>query len=755
MVVAQRTRVLYGLMIFMACVFMLTIVLGTAYGFPGFASDCVVERSDCQRVIDSLVDAGGTSCQVCHVNSNGGQPWNAYGLTLHLNGVDFAAAEGVDSDGDGSTNLSEIQFDPAGPYGAQPGWTEDAGADPGNVSCFEIQIPGEEPQIICETIDPPSTAGPLDPTVVAVCGNEIIEATEDCDDGNTEDGDCCDAQCQFEPADSECPDGDLCNGDETCDGAGSCQAGTPLNCIDELACNGVESCDSLTGCLPGNPVDCPDGQICEEPEGVCVTPPECEINADCDDGVFCNGVETCNAGTCGAVSACPPFTDGCVVRNADCDEENDTCIDVANDDDCIDDSLCTEDICNAETGQCENPPVDCGDGIDCTDDLCNEDTGECMNDPNDANCQDDGFFCTGQEICDPATGCLSEGDPCPEGTVCNDNSDTCVEITDCGNGIPETGEDCDDGNVLDGDCCSANCTFEAEGSSCEDEEFCNGEETCDGAGLCLAGTEVDCSDGVDCTIDSCDEINDVCVNTPDDNNCPDDQLFCNGQEICDPEDGCVSSGDPCFGEICNEDDDACEQLECVTDTDCDDGLFCTVNSCDTETNTCVAVSACPPGINGCIDVNAICDEENDTCRDVPNDEACDDNSLCTEDICNAETGECENPPVECGDGIDCTDDLCDEETGECISVPNDANCEDDGLFCTGPEICHPVNDCMSAGDPCDGQSCNEENDTCEPVDGKVTICHIPPGNPNKMKTLTIGADSVPDHLGHGDTLGPC
>lgn len=39
--------------------------------------------------------------------------------------------------------------------------------------------------------------------------------------------------------------------------------------------------------------------------------------------------------------------------------------------------------------------------------------------------------------------------------------------------------------------------------------------------------------------------------------------------------------------------------------------------------------------------------------------------------------------------------------------------------------------------------------------GKVTICHIPPGNPGNRKTLEVGASAVPAHMGHGDTMGPC
>jgi len=43
----------------------------------------------------------------------------------------------------------------------------------------------------------------------------------------------------------------------------------------------------------------------------------------------------------------------------------------------------------------------------------------------------------------------------------------------------------------------------------------------------------------------------------------------------------------------------------------------------------------------------------------------------------------------------------------------------------------------------------------EPYDDKVTICHIPPGNSSKPKTLRVAAAAVPAHLAHGDTLGAC
>ncbi|HKZ86125.1 MAG TPA: DUF5666 domain-containing protein [Anaerolineae bacterium] len=39
--------------------------------------------------------------------------------------------------------------------------------------------------------------------------------------------------------------------------------------------------------------------------------------------------------------------------------------------------------------------------------------------------------------------------------------------------------------------------------------------------------------------------------------------------------------------------------------------------------------------------------------------------------------------------------------------------------------------------------------------GKVTICHIPSGNPDARHTIEVDQPAVATHLGHGDYLGPC
>ncbi len=40
-------------------------------------------------------------------------------------------------------------------------------------------------------------------------------------------------------------------------------------------------------------------------------------------------------------------------------------------------------------------------------------------------------------------------------------------------------------------------------------------------------------------------------------------------------------------------------------------------------------------------------------------------------------------------------------------------------------------------------------------DGKVVICHIPPGNPSNKHTITISRSALKAHLAHGDTIGLC
>jgi len=75
------------------------------------------------------------------------------------------------------------------------------------------------------------------------------------------------------------------------------------DCDDALVCNGVETCDGGTGmCTSGTPVTCDDdndctADVCGEPTGTCSFTPVADGSA-CDDGVTCSIPDTCEAGVC-------------------------------------------------------------------------------------------------------------------------------------------------------------------------------------------------------------------------------------------------------------------------------------------------------------------------------------------------------------------------------------------------------------------------------------------------------------------------
>jgi len=60
----------------------------------------------------------------------------------------------------------------------------------------------------------------------------------------------------------------------------------------------------------------------------------------------------------------------------------------------------------------------------------------------------------------------------------------------CGDGLRNLGEQCDDGNTLNGDCCSSTCEFESAGTACAGT-VCT-VNTCDGAGGCAHTVPTGC-----------------------------------------------------------------------------------------------------------------------------------------------------------------------------------------------------------------------------------------------------------------------
>jgi cysteine-rich repeat protein len=78
-------------------------------------------------------------------------------------------------------------------------------------------------------------------TSCGVCGNGVLEGDEECDDGNTVAGDCCDKSCHFEPAGSACQDADDVCSTGTCDDEGDCDSDEKpsIGCREPVAAGGA------------------------------------------------------------------------------------------------------------------------------------------------------------------------------------------------------------------------------------------------------------------------------------------------------------------------------------------------------------------------------------------------------------------------------------------------------------------------------------------------------------------------------------
>jgi hypothetical protein len=163
--------------------------------------------------------------------------------------------------------------------------------------------------------------------------------------------------------DPQCNDGNACTND-VCS-SGTCQhTDVSAACNDGLFCDGVETCNPASGCQAGTPPATNDGIACttdacnEATDTVTHTP----NNAACSDGAFCNGAEVCNA-TLGCQAGTPPATSDGIACTVDaCNEANDTITHAPNNAACDDANACTTDTCVAGTGcsyvqTCASAPI--------------------------------------------------------------------------------------------------------------------------------------------------------------------------------------------------------------------------------------------------------------------------------------------------------------------------------------------------------------------------------------------------------------
>ncbi len=663
----------------------------------------------------SVTPTGGGYCGQHTLSCTSGTVIDCTGADISLLDTrDLATTETLWVDTDGKSHLFEealvcIDNDDDG-YGVCPNCGTSTGCD----------YDGDD----CDDTD----AG-INPGATEVCNG----IDDNCVDGIDETGN------------ALCDDGAYCNGQETCAGVSGCQEG------DDVAC------ESTVSCVIGS---------CNEGTDSCDFTPDDDL---CDDGAYCNGVETCDA-----VNNCQPGKD------VDCSGNDLTAISTC--DNIPDNNPFTWDYRAAFISSCNEATDKCTTGD-------NTITHECSTQDCSAECESDGD-CT-ETDCDYLDGCQGNDyhdyddvvNTCLEGCTCtenqcgqpkiytNDPRCTPCQVDDDCNGLDKdycedslvkhdegkcvnyecivqttTTEDCD---LLDKSFCSGTqiihedytCRYaacelgEVGGIECDDEEYCNGEETCENA-QCVEGTPVECDDSVGCTDDSCNENTDSCDYTPNNNNC-DNGLWCDGFETCDAINGCQSGKDvDCSGNdltaistcdnipdnnpftwdyraafisSCDEVNDKCETGGDTINHECDIGDC----NADCEENEDCDSNTCSETYNDYCEGKKLAEYDNDKIKDSTMVEDSCENSCENDCTCTDCTPDCSAPTA----NIYCVKDICDAECaidgdcddGERLTIDtclNSCVCQHQRVDCIRNEDCDDKNICTD-------EVCNLGTYTCE------------------------------------------
>jgi cysteine-rich repeat protein len=404
----------------------------------------------------------------------------------------YTANSAICSDGDVCTTL-DLCAD-GNCIGGPPLVCDDGNACNGEESCDSAQGCKSGTPLTCD--DGNTCNGPegCDPAIGCTSGSAL-----QCDDGNPCTVDSCDPEsgCAHETAAGECDDNNACTVGDHCD-SGQCTYSGLLSCDDDNVCTS-ESCDPKAGCIYlMNDAPCDDGDVCTLGD-------HCNLGSCISTGdLLCDDGNACSDDSCSPQAGCQfvPNSNPCDDGNA-CTQE-DKCVAKACKGtvpvSCDDEEPCTLDACDAAlgclhtaiSGECDDSdacttgdtcadgicvggaPLPCNDSNICTDDTCDPEQG-CLFVPNVAAC-DDEDECTTDSVCSGG-GCVGSGElACDVSAYCAANSclpecftaacdaDTGCFFTAvvdcCGNGITDGEEECDDGNSVDGDGCTAQCASE-------------------------------------------------------------------------------------------------------------------------------------------------------------------------------------------------------------------------------------------------------------------------------------------------------
>lgn len=589
------------------------------------------------------------------------------------------------------------------------------------------------------------------------CGDGAVQAGqgETCDIGalNGNSAHCCSSTCTFTPGNICSPSSNTCMNNAVCGPSSSTcpvnpftTAGTPcFTAPGGSQCSVSRTCTGVSYACP-NPYFA-NGTACHNNSNWCSTDTCNGASSECflgpeivyDDGLFCNGNETCNPAT-GLMVAGTPV-------------------------DCDDGDSCFTDACNEGLDACTHTPVpnsvgQCGD----------TDVGACEygvyvcdgSGPSpDISCQNttepDIEICFPPGIDENCNGLIDE--------ICTEQ--VCVDDSDCA-------------NITVAACQNVTCNTTInqcyvvsfpQGTPCDDNVNCTENDECKFDYTC-AGDPIVCPDGGNtCLFAYCEETTGMCAEnvtayegnpcacTP--NTCT-INCACDNNATCDsgvPK-TCPSTPDQCTDSVCNTTDDLCHEYNTVDP--CSDGLACTVNdTCDSGECVGVPIDCTTP--QSCLMDS--CDEPFGTCSSMLIAGNCLINGTCYTDtttnpddpcqICNAT----HNPSdwtftslegVACDDGNPCTvDDVCYPVIEQCFGgpknctgVPIDPQCQ--AMDCdTGTGNCFVVN--------LNGASCDTGVPRGPCALGSTDIC----GGGSCARQFNVGAICHASIDPQCDTVGIC
>lgn len=524
-----------------------------------------------------------------------------------------------------------------------------------------------------------------------------------------------------------------------------------------------------------NNASCDDGNVCTTDTCLVTGCQHPSNSAPCNDGLFCNGTDTCGSGTCSVHTGSPcPGPDGDTNCAESCNETLDNCTaadpngtlcrpaagpcDVAENCSggvCPADGFAASGVCRAAAGACDVAESCNGSGPSCPADGVK---------PNTAVCRAAAGVCDVADFCDGSTKlcpsdakstavCRPAAGVCDMAESCNGTSNTCPAdaflpaSTVCRSGTP--GQVCDQTEFCTGS--GANCPADgvkpnttlcrAAAGVCDLADFCNGSSK-----YCPADAKS--TTGCRAAAGTCD-VPESCNGSSDD--CPPDgfkssSTVCRAAsagQVCDQNELCPGNGPDCPPDAVKPNTTQCRAAAGV----CDLAEFC-----DGSTKLCPAdaksTALCRAAAGVC-DVAESCNGTSNTCPSnafLPSSTVC--RSGTPGEVCD-QTEQCTGSGANCPpDGVKPNTTLCRAAAGVCDAADF---CDGSSKFCSADGKSTAV--CRAAADACDvAESCNGSSNAC-PSDAKqldgtpcpdaqfcngIEIC--------QMGMCTAGTDPCPSQI---------